>query len=111
MNTNNKTCERCQRTFTTRANLLIHAQRLVPCIEKDAAIFNEVLLPSKNFKCNRCEGSFSTNQTLMKHLNRKFPCELKNPSPEEIELRLLFEQLKSVNDSKLFPMQSTEYTI
>jgi hypothetical protein len=63
-------------------------------------VINEVPTLDKRFKCNRCEVSFSTNQTLMKHLNRKFPCELKNPSPEEIELRLLFEQLKRENEQQ-----------
>ena len=100
MNTNNKTCERCQRTFTTRANLLIHTKRLVPCAEKEIEQTNEVSPPSKKFKCNRCECTFQTNQNLNVHLNRKFPCELKNPSPEEIELRLLFEQLKRENEQQ-----------
>ena len=87
-----KECPTCSRTFTTNANLKIHMNRKKPCLSPEEA----ALIPKKNykFKCERCESTFQTNQNLMLHLNRKYPCVMKDPAPEEIELRLLFEQLK-----------------
>ena len=95
MTDSDKICQICRKMFTTRANLKIHTSRKKPCASTD---LNEILTSNKNFKCNRCDMIFQTNQNLIKHLNRKFPCELKNPTPEEIELRLLFEQLKEENE-------------
>ena len=73
--------------------------RKTPCVLSELEL---QIMPKKNkykFKCNRCESSFQTNQNLTSHLNRKFPCKLKNPTPEEIELRLLFEQLQQENNN------------
>ena len=85
----NKTCKRCGNTFTTNANLTIHTNRKTPCKSK-----NEPVPKLLKYKCERCHKMFSTNQNLNSHLGKKKTCEIKDPEPEEIELRLLFEQLK-----------------
>ena len=92
-----KTCQNCHKTFTTHANFIKHINRLIPCVAVE--LTEDILTQNKKFKCNRCESLFQTNQNLTSHLNRKFPCKLKNPSPEEIELRLLFEQLQNEHDN------------
>jgi len=86
------TCNTCRKTFTTSVNLQIHMNRKKPCISPELA----ALIPKKKykFKCERCEQTFQTNQNLTVHLNKKKPCEIKEPTPEEMELRLLFEKLK-----------------
>ncbi len=92
-----KTCPTCRKMFTTNANFKKHMARKKPCVV--AVITDQILTQNKKIKCNRCESSFQTNQHLTSHLNRKFPCKLKNPTPEEIELRLLFEQLQQENNN------------
>jgi hypothetical protein len=72
-------------------------KRQKPCIAFDST---DPIPLVKNFKCNRCEVYFQTNYKLTCHLNRKFPCELKNPQPEEIELRSLFDQLQQENQEQ-----------
>ena len=87
-----RTCKTCQKTFGTNANFNFHMKRQNPCISPDLLV--DVVPLIKNFKCNRCDACFQSNYKLTCHLNRKFPCKLKNPQPEEIELRLLFDQLQ-----------------
>jgi uncharacterized C2H2 Zn-finger protein len=87
----NKTCPTCKKTFNNTSNYNYHVNRKKPCVSPESENENA---PVKKYKCNRCEATFQTNQNLTTHLNRKFPCKIKNPTPEEIELRLLFEQLK-----------------
>jgi len=77
-----------------------------PCVV--AELTDGIETQNKKFKCNRCESSFRTSQKLTSHLNRKFPCELKNPSPEEIELRLLFEQLQEKNKQQQIQIDKLE---
>jgi len=85
----NKTCPKCSNTFTTKANLTIHLNRIKPCNQIPGILF-----VTSKYKCERCCVFFKTNQKLTYHLNRKYPCVIKDPAPEEIELRLLFETLK-----------------
>jgi len=68
-------------------------KRQKPCLSPELA--NNRTPPEKKFKCERCEATFQTKQNLLGHMNRQKPCELKDPTLEEIELRLLFEQLKA----------------
>ncbi len=87
----NKTCQTCLQTFSTNANLKLHTNRRTPCVTP------ETIVPfvKFKFKCERCDARFQSNNKLISHLHRKFPCKIKNPTEEEIELRVLFEQLKA----------------
>jgi len=87
---NNKTCPRCQITCSTNANFAYHMKRKRPCTPKEI----NAIISFKKFKCERCESTFQTKQNLNSHLIKKKQCEIKDPTPEEIELRLLFDQLK-----------------
>ena len=106
MAVNGKTCLKCHKTFTTHANLIKHTNRLKPCIAID--LTDELIVANDIYKCNRCEHIFATNQKLTSHLNRKFPCTLKDPNPEEIELRLLFEELKRKNEQQQLQIEQLE---
>jgi hypothetical protein len=106
MSTKEKICPTCRKIFTTHANLKKHMARKNPCVV--AELTDGIETQNKKFKCNRCESSFRTSQKLTSHLNRKFPCELKNPSPEEIELRLLFEQLQEKNKQQQIQIDKLE---
>jgi hypothetical protein len=96
MVSSNKTCQTCLQTFSTNANLKLHTNRRIPCVAPEiiAPELKVEHAPYKH-KCERCELRFQTNKKLMSHLHRKFPCKIKNPTEEEIELRVLFEQLKA----------------
>ena len=89
----NKTCPTCQKTFNNKTNYTYHMKRQKPYLSPELA--NNRTPPEKKFKCERCEATFQTKQNLVGHLNRQKPCEIKDPTEEEIELRLLFEQLKA----------------
>mgnify|MGYP006420831311 CR=1 FL=1 len=104
----NKTCQNCRKIFSSPANLKIHMTRKTPCVSSNMELQNQPQPIKYKFKCNRCESSFQTNQNLMSHLNRKFPCKIKNPSPEEIELRLLFEQLQEKNKQQQIQIDKLE---
>ena len=86
-----KTCKICLQTFSTNANLKLHTNRKTPCVAP------EKITPvvKFKFKCERCDATFQSNKKLEGHLNRKFPCKIKDPTPEEIELRDLFEKLRA----------------
>ena len=84
-----KTCERCGKIFTVAANYTYHMNRKTPCIPREIANLGF------KYKCNRCELTFHSNQNLTNHLNRKTPCLVKNPNPEELELRAIFELFQS----------------
>jgi hypothetical protein len=92
-----KSCPICRKTFTSDANLKFHTNRQTPCVAFDSV---EPIPLIKNFKCNRCEVCFQSNYKLTSHLNRKTPCAIKDPQPEEIELRLLFDQLQHENQQQ-----------
>jgi len=85
--TDNKTCQTCLKTFSTNANYKFHIDKKFACVTPD-------LQTEFKFKCERCDATFQSNKKLESHLNRKFPCKIKAPTPEEIELRDLFEKLQ-----------------
>ena len=103
---NDRTCKICHKTFTTNANFKFHINRQTPCVAPELLVDVAPLI--KNFKCNRCEASFQSNYKLTCHLNRKFPCKLKDPHPEEIKLRLLFDQLKHENQQQQIRIEQLE---
>ena len=55
----NKTCELCNRIFTTSNSLKVHKLRKNPCVNN---------LETHKFKCTLCSSSFTTNQSLQKHI-------------------------------------------
>ena len=90
-----KICEKCKKEFSTNANYKYHINRKTPCVKTEASKSAD----QYKHQCNRCDAKFSRKQHLLDHLNRKNPCTLKNPQPEEMELRALFEQLKEDNEN------------
>ena len=56
-----KTCELCNKTFTTAYGLKKHKLRKVLCILEIAPI-------NTKFKCTGCNHTFTTNQSLQKHI-------------------------------------------
>ena len=63
----NRTCELCNKQFTTVNSLKIHKQRKIPCI-----IINNIENNNK-FKCKDCNHDFNTNQSLQKHIIKTCP--------------------------------------
>ncbi len=100
-----KSCKICRKTFTSDLNLKYHTTRKKPCVASDSV---EPIPLVKNFKCNRCEVCFQSNYKLTSHLKRKNPCAIKDPPPEEIELRLLFEQLQQENQEQKLRIDQLE---
>ena len=92
--TTNKTCLKCDRIFTTIANLKIHMNRRISCI------FEPDSIPNKNykFKCHRCKQTYQTRQNLNSHLSRKTPCKVQFDS-DRIKLNLLFEQYSGLTST------------
>ncbi len=100
-----KSCPICRRTFTSDVNLRFHTNRQKPCIASNSV---EPIPLVKNFKCNRCEVCFQSNYKLTSHLKRKNPCAIKEPHPEEIELRSLFDQLQQENQEQKLRIDQLE---
>ena len=57
----NKTCDLCNKTFTTAYGLKKHKLIKIPCILNIASIENK-------FKCVECNHTFTSNQSLKKHM-------------------------------------------